>query len=308
MMKNSFRTLSTLALIAVFALQAACGPLSAPNDPKQVDQLFAELVGRLKGANVPIVDAKVTSYTPIAVDVLLQSISSEKDAPSADLWNQALVVRESTLAYQYGLKIGEFSMGFVDLKGKVFGRATTFLYDSDASQQLMLAKTPNLDDKLAQDSLALALDVHGLASEIRVASTDTGISLGQLAELKLILDDAKQASEWAPTIVLDARAAVDKLNQSSSVHIGVMRLTMSEKGGRQLLDYIYDADVRSEFIYKVPEIPSWFPEPEATQTALPSLMLTQLAKPTIPEPVKTLAPYPGSDDSVVPLSPNKSYP
>lgn len=310
MNKNLFRAIAVFAVLAALTLQSGCSPFQAPNDPEQVDKAFAELVDRLKNAGVPLVDAQVKSYTPVVLSFLIQSLSSEKQIPAADLWNQALVEREATLAYQFGLKVSEYSIGFVDPSGKVFAQATAYLYDTDSSQRLSSVKQESLNDKSAQDSLIGSFDVRGLAVErVSVASVGTALSLGQLAEMDLVVEDVKQAVDLAPTIVLGTRMTIDKVNQSPDIHIGVMHLTISEKSGIRLVDYIYDADTGSEFVYKAPQIPSWFPEPEATQTALPNSALTQIVKPTVPAPVSTPAPYPGRDDQTLPIQgPNRGYP
>jgi hypothetical protein len=287
--------LLAIVIIAVISLAQIIKPRNLEQAEIATADVLTKLNSRLAKWGVPAGDIKIIEQSPKNIEINFQVVKGlslqERN------WYIFLIEREAELAYlNIGIRLNSYHLIVNGPDGNKLYDGTIFLYPNMPSQELKIPPQPKISDQETKTQLLQTLDFRGMElASADVQSGDFIGGIGQLLTLRLraTSTDLSSVSEWMSINVPGLGSQLGSFNEKFGAQIVIVRLSIEDKQGNLLVDYIEDLERGVQNSWEVPGVNgNWYPQP-----AVPE----ELIKPTssIPEPRKTAYPAP-LDNSILP--------
>jgi hypothetical protein len=246
------------------------------------------IMSSLKEKGVPVISVSVTQKSPLHVEIVIQSTSSNDSGTQDDMWYRHLASREAELAYLNGFFVESYRLIVKNSKGDVISSDWTYLNSEMPSQKLSMEKSSGLDNAATQDQLNSQLQLFGMTMKSMDVSNKIVRENTKFIDLQLSVPDTQDINKILDQFILSFRATLKKVNDLNNAHISLVRLYIKDKQDNVLLIYIYDLDTQAEHWSLAKGVKSdWFSHPVDRKTSQPI------------EPTLQVSPYPAPEGELL---------
>ncbi len=275
-----------LVLVLIFALSIR------PQVSTQEDGIQS-LQERLARTGIPIKSLKVTSQSPLEVEVIINSSASDGKLSHEDVLNQFLAVREIELAYlHFGALINSYRLVLETKEGNPIYDSTVFLNPDLPSQKLSQAPPSPVDTSKTKQILESMLDFRGLKLlTLQVPSTYPASDNSKLVTFDLSTGTAAENTDNAQIqeFLMSLRQQIEEINQRSDTGVVLFHVRILDSNNRLLVEYLEDIETWKQVTW-IDEtfIADWYPQPAPDSSPVPQVTPSPVVYPTLPPQ----SPYP----------------
>jgi len=259
---QSKRAVIAVSVILSAALILTATALFINGQVAAQDQTALTIDQRLRQQGVPVTSVIVKSRTPLHVEIVLHSTSSDYSPAFSDIWPKFLAEREATFAYRRGSRLSGYTVRLMNATGQMVYEGLTFLYPSDFSQMVGTPVSAKLDNQSTAQLIRDQLDFQGMSvASLDVTSGGLTTDDAQFARLRLTVPDITSASPAVSRFIPSLRPALERLNATRGTSIAVCYVSLMDSGGQDLLEYVLDLEMRRETSKLKEGIQGWFSPP-----------------------------------------------
>ncbi len=280
-MKGTHKVFTLVIAFAVIAVAVTMLIGYASRQGEARPQVADVIASRLSQINIPYSSVRITSQSPLMVEVVVTSTGTRDQPDESDAWNTYIAQREVELSYlSTGVHIDKVRIVVVGMDGAQYS-ATTLDIGNLPSQFLQpVVGAPTLSDSAMKDLLGRTLDTMGM--KVISLNVTSGMAVRpntRLVELRLSTPTVETADKVISQLVYYMRSTLNTLNKSGA-QIAILRMWVVDGNGKVLVDDVVDFEANSESWYVDRGITShWWPEPQA----VPTSSVSPLQSPLLPK-------------------------